>query len=725
MRFPSPCVKKGAPATSLSPSVLATSPRWGFVALIVLGGFVAYANSFSVPFLFDDIPALVENPALRDPWNLGAVMFPEATAGGLSLSGRPVLALSFALNRAFGGEAVGGYHAVNLAIHLAAGLVLFGLMRLTLRRVPVFGRGGLNSAAVSDLANSRPKSPAPPGVAVGASEAGAGGAADLAALAVALLWTVHPLQTESVTYLVQRAESLAGFFYLLTLYGFARGAEAESSGRSAGRWWGVSVAACVLGLATKETVVTAPLMVWFYDRTFFAGSFFGALRTRGRFYAVLAATWLVLVALVLSTGGNRGGTVGFGVGVTPWAYALTQFEAVARYLWLAVCPHPLVFEYGTFWVEGAAEVLPFAVPVLALFVGTLWALWRRPVLGFAGAWFFGILAPTSLTPGTIQMIVEHRVYLSLAAVLAVGVVALYAGFGRRAWWLLGCMGVAYVAVTFARNADYRDELRLWQKTVDQRPRNAIALTNLGRALYRTGAVAEAVSSYERALEVNPRNLEAHFNLGLALVKQGRAADAVAHYEAALRLAPARVDILDGLGQALAAAGRLPEAKARYAEALRLAPNTPEPHNNLGDLLLQSGQVAEAVAEFETALRLRPDYPEALYNLGNARALQGNMPEAARCFERAVQARPSYVDARVNLGNALLALERIPAAAASYEAALRLAPRHADAHFNLGIILLNTGKPAEAAAHFEQAIAARPGFTEAQRGLTEAGAQLRR
>ena len=652
--------------------------------LILLGALLSYGNSFSVPFLFDDLPAIVENPAIRHLRPLGDVLFPSASAGGLTLSGRPVLALSLAVNYALGGNAVEGYHAVNWLVHVAAGLILFGLVRRTLKRAR----------------------PADDGT--------------LLALAIALLWTVHPLQTESVTYVVQRAEALVGLFYLLTLYGFARAMDSPRPRR----WLAASLVACALGMGAKEVMVTAPVMLWFYDRTFFAGSFVGALRQRKGFYAGLVATWLLLGALVLSTGGNRGGTVGFDVGVTPWAYGLTQFEAMTRYLMLSVWPHPLVFEFGTFWAGGAMDVVPWAVPVLALVAGTLYALWRRPAWGFLGAWFFGILAPTSLTPGTIQMIVEHRMYLPLAAVVAAVVVGVHAWLGRRAWWLLGVAGGACVALTQARNADYRSDLVLWQDTVAKRPHNPIALTNLGRALHRADRAAEALTCYERALAASPNSLEARFNLGLALVKLGRAQDAVPLFEAALRVAPGRGEIHRALGNALGAVGRPAEAALHYAAALRLNPGLAEPHHDLGLILLETGRPDEAATEFETALRLDPGYAAALYDLGNARAQTGRMAEAVGFYERAIRAQPDYGAAHVNLGNALLELERAAEAVAHYEAALRLDPRNADAHNNLGTVLLHTGRPAEAAAHFERALAARPDFAGARQNLALARAQLR-
>ncbi len=163
------------------------------------------------------------------------------------------------------------------------------------------------------------------------------------------------------------------------------------------------------------------------------------------------------------------------------AYGLTQFQAVARYLALAVWPHRLVFEYGPFWVTRPGEIVPYALFVIPLAVATVWALVKRPILGFLGLWFFAILAPTSLVPGTLQMIVEHRMYLPLAAVTVAAAAAVQAWLGPRngLFLLLALAAASLGAGTARRNAVYRTELTLWADTVAKRPDNPFALYGLG------------------------------------------------------------------------------------------------------------------------------------------------------------------------------------------------------------------------------------------------------
>lgn len=289
-------------STPPSPS----SPRAIFAcgALIALATLAAYANSLGGPFVYDDGPAIADNVTLR---HFTSALFPPP---GTTVSGRPIVNLSFALNYAISGSHGWSYHALNILIHLAAGLALFGVVRRTL--------SALNSQRSTSTA-----------------------------FAVALLWSLHPLQTEAVTYVVQRAESLMGLCYLLTLYGFVRAMQSPTPRR----WSGVSFLACLGGMASKEVMVSAPLMVLLFDRTFFSGSFRRAFAQRKNFYLTLASTWLLLAALVASTGGDRGGTFVLDLAAA-WSFWLTQFRAITHYLVLSFWPAPLIFEYGTFWEKG-------------------------------------------------------------------------------------------------------------------------------------------------------------------------------------------------------------------------------------------------------------------------------------------------------------------------------------------------------------------------------------
>lgn len=631
-----------------------TTPRWAwewsaFAALVVAGG-LAYLNSLGGPFVFDDEGTIVGNASIRQ---LGPWWEPLLTpAGGVTTSGRPFANLTLALNYAWGGLDVRGYHLVNLAIHLAAGLVLFGLVRRTFGQAPALARWRQAEWPV--------------------------------ALGTAAWWLLHPLQTEAVTYVSQRTEALMGLCYLLTLYAFLRGTEGEAHRQ---RWYALAVVACLLGMASKEVMVSAPVIVLLFDRTFVAGRFAAAWRQRAGFYVTLATTWLLLAALVIGTGGNRGATIGFGVDVPWWRFELTQFPALMHYLKLVGWPEPLVFDYGLQWADdGASLVLPI-LGVVGLVAATGIGLWQYPTLGFCGAMFFAVLAPTSLLPGIRQTMAEHRLYLALVPLGSILVLGGYALVGRRAWLIVAATVVGLGLLTAARNRVYQSEIALWSDTVAKNPTNAFAQANLGHALAKADHATAAVVAYQAALQLAPDSLDVRRNLGLVLLQAGRPDEAVACWDGLLRVSPEAADV-------------------QY---------------DIGNALTQLGRLTEAIGHYQTAVRLSPDFADAHCNLGNALAASGAFETAAEHYQTALRIAPSHVGAHTNLGNLLAQAGRFVEAAAQYEAVLQADPAAADARNNLGNVYLETGRWADAAAEYREALRIRPGFEDARRNLARATA----
>jgi hypothetical protein len=585
---------------------------WLAGCVVVIAALVTYHNSFSGPFIFDDVWSIESNPTIH---HFSSAFSPPLYIG---VGGRPLLNLTFALNYALSGNSPWGYHAFNLLIHVLAGLTLFGVVRRTLLRQGYGGQALASRLAARrfEISNLRSEMPEPTGL----------------ALAVALIWVVHPLQTEAVTYISQRAESLMGLFYLLTLYCFVRSADETGKRQEArgerperemqdppvirplasGLWSLASILFCLMGALTKEIIATAPVMVLLYDRTFVAGSFREAWRLRWRYYLGLAATWLLLACLMT---GLSQRSVRYDQGVTWWTYALTSCRSVVLYLKLAVWPHPLVFIHDTNVIQQATVALPYALVLAVLLTGTVIALWRWPAVGFAGAWFFGILGPTSsIIPLAAQPMAEHRMYLSLAAVIVVGVLGLYRWIGRRSFvvFVAAAVGLGWLGVE--RNQDYRSRLAIWSDTVAKNPDNAAARYSLGNALEPFPALRlAAVSEYEAALRIKPDYLEARINLANALSKiPGRMPEAIAQYEMVLRLNPDSLFARNNLGCIfLGIPGRSSDAMTQFEAALRIKPDDAEAHFNLSIALLQaSGRRTEAVDHLKAALRIKPDFEAA-------------------------------------------------------------------------------------------------------------------
>ena len=471
-------------------------------ALLLVCGVAVYYNSLQGVYLFDDMSVLTaKNPHLRSLWPITeAIKSPKYSTA----EGRPVLALSFAVSYALGGLEPRGQHLFNLGVHLCCGLTLLGLVRRTF---------------CSPRLDARYR-----------------GQATLLGFAVALLWLLHPLNTKAVTYVIQRAESLMGLFYLLTLYCAIRG---MSSGRW--RWYAGSVAACLLGLGTKEVTATAPLLVLLYDRIFFSASWRELLQRRWGLYASLAATWLLL-ALILTT-------VSFAEssGFTPWVvgpleYAQTQCWAIARYLRLSLLPVGLVFDYGSPEVGRLLtriQLLFGGAVLAAALLATAAALRWRPAMGFLGICFLGILAPTSsLMPMDAEFAAEHRMYLPLAAVVTVLVLGAHTlwqrlgsttNLGRALVLVLLLAAGALGGLTHLRNRDYHSTLAIWSSSIRSWPQNPRAHYNRGNAHARAQRHELAIRNYDRAIQILPDHADAHLSRGMVQEVRGDHAQAIASY----------------------------------------------------------------------------------------------------------------------------------------------------------------------------------------------------
>lgn len=611
--------------------------------LIVAAVLLAWSNSLSAPFHLDDYGSILDNASIRRLWPPDWLR-PPATSGE-TVSGRPVLNFTFAVNHAIGGLNVRSYHGLNLLIHAAAALALWEL----LRRTPAIGGAGV-------------------------------------AFATALFWALHPVHTAAVTYLVQRAESLAGLFGLLTLYCFVRGAEQGSGprkepvkGRSYSRtWFALALVSCLLGMGTKETVAVVPLIVLLYDRAFLAGSFRAAWQARIRVHLALFATWLPLAALVWANRA-RGGSAGTGM-IDIGDYFLTQCGAIVRYLGLVFWPSGQVFDYGTSVSADLGTVAPSFLLLVTLGVGTLWSLSRNRPAGFAGACFFLLLAPSSsFVPVATQTIAEHRMYLALAVPVALACAAVAAGLRRYPGVARPTVGLAAVAAlslgiaTFMRNQVYASDLALWTDTARKRPDNPRAHYNLGLVLATAGRPEEAEAEFRRTLALNPQHAFAHFELGKAALLAGRWNEAADGFAAALEADSRYVDARVNLARALARLDRADDAIAHYQQALGDEPGAVDIRLELANLLVQRGRAGEGEALLREAVSLDEGVVDGWFALGNLLARQRRFPEAMQAYETALARDPSHHDARANLANCQLVTGRTVEAIANYESVLRARP----------------------------------------------------
>lgn len=561
--------------TSAEPSGGGFRTALALIAIVAVGG-AAYANSFQAPFVLDDWNNIVENPFVR--WtslDLESVRFTIANAPLL----RPVAYLTFAANHWFGGYEVAGYHAVNLAIHLANACWVYALALLTLRRLPTL---------------SQQRSPAP-------TQAGA----PWLALASALVFVAHPMQTQSVTYVVQRMNLLCAFFYLGALYAFVRGRLAASTARAAG-CFALSAVSFALALGSKENAATFPIAAWLYDWYFLRD-----LRRARRTLLALATVAVFFVAGFFARGGtalldysSRSFTLG--------QRLLTQPRVVLLYLSLIALPLPgrlnLAHDFAVSHGLLDPPTTLASLVALAAMVALAAALARRHRLAsFAIAWFLLQLAiESSIFP--LELVFEHRTYLPLVGVclwLPLPLSALAAGRPRLAAAATAALVGALALGTFVRNETWKSEIDLWTDAVAKSPGLIRAHTNLGVALEHAGRHEEAIASYDRALALDPESAELHFDRVFSLRALGREDEAEAELDRVLALDPQHAGANHLKGEAALRRGDLGTAIAHLERAIAVNPRVAASHHLLGVAYLARGEIERAAPPLQAAARLDP------------------------------------------------------------------------------------------------------------------------
>jgi len=610
---------------------------------IALLGAVVYSNTFRASFHFDDFTSIVDNGAIRDATDFRTIW--------RFLNRRFIGYLSFAINYRLHGLDVAGYHVVNLLVHVGASISAFFLARAifstpAVKKLPIGRHGGFIAAASG------------------------------------LVFAAHPLQTQAVTYIVQRLASLAALFYMASLALYLYGRLRSSRTR---RWYFIgSAAAGVLGLFTKENVVTLPFAILLCELYFFEGpsGLASLLRDKKR-AAIAAAAIVVFLAAVFRLFSLRLRYLFMPVTsqrlldppLTSLTYFMTQFRVLVAYIRLLFLPvgqnvdHDIPAAEGFFEPRIALSFLVLAaVAVLAV------VLFRRyRTASFGIAWFFLTLAVESSFKPLLNVMFEHRLYLPMFGFALFFASMLFHALGnrnRRAAVAV-CLALILAAsvLTYRRNEVWRDDITLWRDAVGKSP---------GK----------------------PRT---HLNLGLACHRAGDDRRAEEQFRKALALYPQYIDALNDLGNILTERGMLDEAEALFRRALRLNPNVPETSVNLGALLQRRGEIDEAVALYEKAVSLESRLLTAHVNLGRALAGLGRYGEAAEHFEAARALDPGHAEILIELGDALFFAGRRGEALNEYRKAREMLGDTTEILRRIGIVLSENGNQEAAESTFRKAL----------------------
>ena len=650
-----PASPGAATAAAKSPPVPAprTVASYWQPALLVVLAFFVYCNALYDGFVWDDGRQVLQNPYIRDTRHLSQIFTTDVwsfrSLEQRSNYYRPMMHLVYMATYHLFGLQPGGFHAVNMLFHAADTLLVYFLIGL------LFRRRGL-------------------------------------AFLSALLFATHPIHTEAVIWVASLPEVSVTFFYLAALILYVL---PESLNRPAGRYRIGSLLAFFLALLSKEMAVTLPLVIMAYEVVYRKATL------RNAVLAVIpyAAPVAVYMAMRLhALGGLAAGDTH--PEVMGLAYVWSVIVLVAKYVWKMLVPVPLnffhLFEPNRSPLEPA--VLGSATGLAAL----VWGAWRgraaHPALSFGLAWILITLLPAlGIKQVGENVFTERYLYLPSIGFCWVLVYGLTLLLERAAplenrkpatvtLAVVAGLSALYAIATWARAEDYRNEIRLFTKTLAQSPgavpiRNGLgtayfnqrqydlaerefqevlrykpdspeAHMNLGVGYYIKGQTEAAIREYRAALRYRPTYAEAHYNLGLAYIKMGAGKPALEEFQQAVQANPDYVKARLSLGAALRSEGRLDQALSEHQRALALRPDMVEAHVNLGLDYMAAGQFDRAAQAFGDALRLDPNYAEGYNYLGAAYAQQGRWDEAIRQYQQALQRKPHLAEARANLEQAM-------------------------------------------------------------------------
>ena len=557
--------------------------RVAHVLLIVVVALLAYANTFTVPFQFDDYPIIKNNLLVQDICNLADPSRAKGTHLYYYLKLRYVSLLSFAINYQLHGLDVVGYHVANLAIHIINALLVYLLLVFTF--------------ATPVLENSHLKARAP-----------------LIALSAALLFVAHPVQTQAVTYIVQRYMSLATLFYLLSLVTYIkwRLVSLQISRLNMKGFRSIqvgiylfSLAAAILGMKAKEIVFTLPLAIALYEFLFFQEK----LRRRVLFLMPFFLTMLVIpwafIDLVdlhqpleeIFTSVSKKSFIA--TPVSRWDYLLTQFAVIVTYLRLLAFPvnQNVDYDYPIYQSFFDLQVFLSFFFLLSLFSLAVYLIYRyrdqapaTRLIAFGIFWFFLTLAVESSFMPMIDAINEHRLYLpSVGAFMSFTTAAFFLAdrwknqrplAAKLIFPALLVSVIIFTGATYKRNQVWQSEVSLWQDAVRKSPNKPRPYNELGVAYARQGRFAEAIPLYQKALRLDPSFAQAYGNLGVAYGNLGRSDEAEAIFLKALRINPRDGNAFNNLGVLYLRQKKLKEARKMFLKALEIHPGKTAARENL-------------------------------------------------------------------------------------------------------------------------------------------------
>jgi tetratricopeptide (TPR) repeat protein len=642
--------------------------------LIALAGIIVYANTFGNEFVYDDLALVVKNDYIKSWQHIPSIFTTDLFSGAGESSNfyRPIQALSYTFDYSLWRLTPVGYHLSNLLFHILNACLVFALIDFLLKDKKV-------------------------------------------SLITSLLFVVHPVHTQAVTYVSGRADLLAAFFFLLSIILFAK--HFYYPDRRRVYCYIGSLFAFIFAPLSKEPTLVLPLVLILYLFSFHPAP--GKVKTswsklvwRVLPFFLLAGLYIALRLSVLNFFGESLTTEGIPLHLR----LLTMCKAIFVYLKLLFLPFGLHME----------RILPkatsfFNPPVLASFV-LLIAIWtasivayrRFRVIFFGSFWFFLNLLPVSNIVPINAILAEHWLYIPSAGffvILALGIAkiselktTISPRLLKRVVFLFFILVlVFYSGLTIRRNTDWRDELTFYQRTLRYAPYSWRVHYNFGNAYFKKGLYEKAMGEYMEAIMLRPDYVKAHYNLGDTYYEKGLYNEAINEFKKAIKLKPDHFKAHCNLGNSYYSIGLFDEAIREYKGALLLEPNSDGIHNNLGLVYEKKGLLNEAIDEYKEAIKSNPDSAKTHNNLGIVYTKKGLYDKAVDEYKEVLRLDQNFSEAHNNLGIIYTKEGLYDKAVDEYKDALKINPDFTDAYNGLGIAYIKKGLRDEALKAWERSL----------------------
>jgi protein O-mannosyl-transferase len=684
-------VKQRNQSSDWNPSL----PSWLICVIICLVGVAIYSNTFESTFHFDDETSIINNVAIRhlnDPigiFHYSAVRF--------------MTYLSFAVNYRINGLDVGGYHVVNLLIHLSTALLVGFFARQILHWI------------VADGPEAEKKY-------------------RLVPLIAALIFVAHPVQTQGITYIVQRAASLATFFYITSLYLYGVAREKQMAGTAylaAGGYFAGALMAGILAVFSKETAFTLPLALGLYEICFI-----GSQKIKWG-YIVLIALLLSLILGVIVTMGLL--SLEIGGAIPARQYLLTQPMVLLTYLRLFIFPINQILDYDFPISRSIFEVRAIlSIIALASVIGVGFGAFKKwRMVSFGIMWFLLTLLPESSFIPMPDVIFEHRLYLPMVG-LSICSAFLISDLTKKWTWSLRSASLilligALSLTTYERNKVWADDFSLWTDVIKKSPGKARGYQNMGRIFADRGLYSDASENFKKALMIDPVNPLTYNSLANVLLKQGqpdaaivecnralalggglsyqmaniylnrgtaylqlnRLDSALADLNAAINYDPGVATAFTNRGIICARIGQPQQAIDNYSSSIALDPGNMLVYTYRASVYKERGQLAEALSDYTKAISLQTDMPQLYYNRGTIFSMKGQFDQAIEDFSSFARLRPKNVEGYYYRGLAYAQKKSYQEAISDFSHALSLFPFYRPAYVERAKVYLALNQNVEA------------------------------